>query len=91
MALITINVGKILVFKNLTERAVNTEENIIEEKIKNDIWPARNYTTKNLGSVQCISRAPGKEGYLLKCEDALRYGWIDKCDHKYNFVCCKRK
>jgi len=91
MALISINVAKIISFKNLLDEALNTEEKLIEEKIKKDIWPEITYTTKNLASTQCTTLGPGKEGYLVKCEDALRYGWVGKCDHKFNFVCCKRK
>jgi len=91
MALITINVGKIVAFKSLVDNALNTEKDLIENKIKKDIWPSVAQDTYIFSSQQCITIEPGKEGYLVKCEDALRYGWVGKCDHKYNFVCCKRK
>jgi len=91
MALITINVGKIVFFKDSLDKALNTEENIIENKIKKDIWPSVTQDTHIFSSRQCVTIEPGKEGYLVKCEDALRYGWVRKCDHKNNFVCCKRR
>jgi histone H3/H4 len=91
MDLITINIRKIALFKELVDKALNIEENIIEKKIKEDIWPTVTHNTYIFSSRQCITIEPGKEGYLVKCEDALRYGWVGKCDHKYNFVCCKRK
>ncbi len=91
LALITINVGRIILFKELLDKALDTEENLIEEKIKNDIWPEANYSSKNFASTPCFTIAPGREGYLVKCEDALKYGWVGKCDHKFNFVCCRKK
>jgi hypothetical protein len=91
MALITINVKKILLFKELVDKALNIEENIIEKKIKEDIWPTVTHNTYIFSSRQCMTIKPGKEGYFVKCEDALRYGWVGKCDHKHNFVCCRKK
>jgi hypothetical protein len=91
MALITINVGKILLFKKLVDEALAIEENIIEKKIKEDIWPTVSHNSYIFSSRQCMTIEPGKEGYLVKCEDALRYGWVRKCDHKQNFVCCRKK
>ena len=91
MALITINVGKILLFKKSIDEALAREEEIIQKKIKEDIWPTVTHNTYIFSSKQCITIEPGKEGYLVKCEDALRYGWVGKCDHKHNFVCCRKK
>jgi hypothetical protein len=91
MALIAANVAKITFFKGETNKALHTDNRIIDQKIKKDIWPASTYSTKNFASPQCITKEPGREGYLVKCDDALRYGWVERCDHKFNFVCCSKK
>jgi len=87
---ITRNINTILDSKEKVDKAIEDEKGLIE-KIKQEIWPEIDQTTKILSTPQCITKELGKEGYLVKCEDALRYGWVGRCDHKQNFVCCKRK
>jgi len=79
--LISANVTRILTFKGVAEIAIDENSEIIEEDVKNDIL-------KNLNENRTEFSLCGPGNYVVKCKDALLYGWTKECKRNWNFLCC---
>lgn len=89
-AAINMNAQRISQYISKLLASISKINYLIGVDIKGDIYKNLANSRKGIGG--CFSKKGGggllEEKYLFKCEDALRFGWIKKCDNAFNFVCC---